>query len=223
MMYVSMKESKRTMNTKDLLIMIDPQNDFCEGGSLAVPGADTAFMTRLAEFSKRFKNIVITQDYHPDGHSSFASSHEGAEPFTEIDMSYGRQMLWPDHCVQGTVGAAFHPVIVLGPLRTAHMIIRKGMNPAIDSYSAFFENDKITPTGLRGYVEEQGYQRVYFVGLALDYCVAYSALDLAKSGLEQLEVVVVEDMTKGIAAGSVADTALKFGDAGVIIITSDMV
>lgn len=190
------------MRDTDLLVIIDPQIDFCEGGALAVPGADDAFMANLSAFSQRFDNIVISQDYHPAGHSSFASSHPGLEPFTQIEKPYGEDTLWPDHCIQGTQGVVFHPYIVAGwPLQKAHLIIRKGMNPEIDSYSAFRENDKRTKTGLFGYVKERKFQRVFFVGLAFDYCVKYSAIDLKKLQLdgEEISSIVVQDMTRGIS------------------------
>lgn len=205
---------------EDLLVIIDPQNDFCEGGSLAVPGANDAFMAKLAQFSKQFDNIVISQDYHPVGHSSFASSHEGKNPFDSITKPYGVDTLWPDHCVQGTNGVAFHPYIVSGPLQTAHLIIRKGMNPGIDSYSAFQENDKRTVTGLAGYIVERGFKRVIFVGLALDYCVSYSAQDCHR--MTPAEVVVVEDMTRAIAP-DISETLEILALGGVISTTSDMI
>ena len=207
-------------NDEDLLVIIDPQNDFCEGGSLAVPGADDAFMAKLGAFAKRFQNIVISQDYHPSGHSSFASSHEGKNPFDSIVKPYGVDTLWPDHCVQGTTGVAFHPYIVAGAMQTAHLIIRKGMNPDIDSYSAFQENDKQTVTGLAGYIVERGFKRVIFVGLALDYCVTYSAIDCCR--MTPAEVVIVEDMTRAIAP-DISETLKILALGGVITTTSDMI
>ncbi|RPE63074.1 nicotinamidase/pyrazinamidase [Pacificibacter maritimus] len=158
------------------LIVIDVQRDFCVGGALAVPQGDDiveGINAAMAEFS----TVILTQDWHPSGHSSFASSHQ-ADPFSVIDMPYGPQVLWPDHCIQGTDGADFHPA-----LRTeGDLIIRKGFNSDIDSYSAFFENDKTTPTGLEGYLRSRGVTDVTCVGLALDYCVNYSAQDAAKLG-----------------------------------------
>ncbi len=162
------------------LIVIDVQNDFCPGGALAVEDGDAVVApinAMLADYSLR----VFTQDWHPAGHSSFASSHPGREAFSLIEMPYGPQVLWPDHCVQGSPGAAFHPDLNTDP---ADVIIRKGMNPQIDSYSAFFENDRTTPTGLEGYLRSRGAEKLMLVGLATDFCVAYSALDAARLGFE---------------------------------------
>lgn len=162
------------------LIVIDVQNDFCPGGALAVPGGDeivAGINARMAEAEA----VILTQDWHPAGHASFASSHPGKAPYDMTDMPYGPQVLWPDHCVQGTDGAAFHP-----DLATDHadMIVRKGYRPQIDSYSAFFENDRTTPTGLDGYLRTRGIDTLTLVGLATDFCVNYSALDAAKLGYQ---------------------------------------
>ena len=159
------------------LLVIDVQNDFCPGGALAVSGGDE-IVAGINARMEDFDAVILTQDWHPPGHSSFASSH-GAEPMTMTEMPYGPQVLWPDHCIQGTKGAAFH-----ADLQTdrADLIIRKGFNSAIDSYSAFFENDKITPTGLEGYLRTRGIDRLTLVGLATDFCVNYSAVDAAKLG-----------------------------------------
>ena len=162
------------------LIVIDVQNDFCPGGALAVAGGDeivSGINTAMAKAAA----VVLTQDWHPAGHSSFASSHQGKSPLEMIDMPYGPQVLWPDHCIQGSNGAAFHP-----QLETDHadMIIRKGYNSAIDSYSAFFENDHSTPTGLHGYLQTRGISSLTMVGLATDFCVNYSAVDAAKLGYD---------------------------------------
>jgi nicotinamidase/pyrazinamidase len=164
----------------DALIVIDVQNDFCPGGALAVAGGD-AIVPRINALMDEFAAVVLTQDWHPEGHSSFASSHVGSQAFTQIDMSYGKQTLWPRHCVQGSFGAAFH-----ADLRTdaAQLTVRKGFRPGIDSYSALFENDRTTPTGLEGYLRTRGIQRLVLVGLATDYCVAYSALDAARLGFD---------------------------------------
>ena len=166
----------------DLLLIIDVQNDFCPGGALAVADGDAVVpvINRLAE---RFDHVVLTQDWHPAGHSSFATSHPGSAVFEAIDMPYGRQTLWPDHCVQGTSGAAFHP-----QLKTdlAELVIRKGFRPTIDSYSAFYENDRRTPTGLAGYLRERGLRRIFLVGLATDFCVRYSAVDARRLGFTTL-------------------------------------
>ena len=159
------------------LLVIDVQNDFCPGGALAVPDGD-AIVPGINALMADFGAVILTQDWHPAGHSSFASSHD-ADPMSLTQMSYGPQVLWPDHCIQGSHGAEFHP-----DLRTerADMIIRKGFNPAIDSYSAFFENDHTTLTGLEGYLRTRGITQVTLVGLATDFCVNYSAVDAAKLG-----------------------------------------
>ena len=167
------------------LIVIDVQNDFCPGGALAVTGGDeivAGINTRMADFA----TVVLTQDWHPAGHSSFASSHPGKVPFDTTEMAYGTQVLWPDHCVQGSDGAGFHPGLNTAP---AALVQRKGMNPAIDSYSAFFENDRTTPTGLDGWLRARGITGLTMVGLATDFCVQYSALDAARLGFG----VTVED------------------------------
>lgn len=159
------------------LIVIDVQNDFCPGGALAVPGGD-GVVPAINAMTGDFDAVVLTQDWHPAGHSSFASSHPGKNPFDVTDMPYGPQVLWPDHCVQGTNGAAFH-----ADLKTdGDLIIRKGFRPAIDSYSAFFENDRTTPTGLEGYLRTRGISDLTMVGLATDFCVHFSAVDAARLG-----------------------------------------
>ncbi|OUS38104.1 nicotinamidase [Rhodobacterales bacterium 56_14_T64] len=154
------------------LIVIDVQKDFCPGGALAVPGGDE-IVPVINEMMAGFDAVILTQDWHPSGHSSFASSHVGKAPFETTQMPYGTQVLWPEHCVQGTSGAAFHPDL----RRDADLIIRKGYRPHIDSYSAFFENDQTTPTGLQGYLKDRGINDLTMVGLATDFCVAFSALD----------------------------------------------
>jgi nicotinamidase/pyrazinamidase len=162
----------------DLLLVIDVQNDFCPGGALAVADGDAVVpvINRLAE---RFDHVVLTQDWHPAGHSSFATSHPGSAVFEAIDVPYGRQTLWPDHCVQDTLGAAFHPQLATD---RAELIIRKGFRRTIDSYSAFYENDRRTPTGLAGYLRERGLRRIFLAGLATDFCVRYSAIDARRLG-----------------------------------------
>ena len=165
-------------NTTDVLVVIDVQVDFCPGGALAVAGGD-AIVPLINRLGARFAQQVLTQDWHPKGHRSFASSHPGKAPFGTVPMPYGEQTLWPDHCVQDSPGAAFHPAL---KLPGAQLIIRKGFRPGIDSYSAFFENDRRTPTGLTGYLRERGFTRVTLCGLATDYCVAYSALDARRQG-----------------------------------------
>ncbi|PJE36915.1 nicotinamidase/pyrazinamidase [Pseudooceanicola lipolyticus] len=159
------------------LIVIDVQNDFCPGGALAVPEGD-AVVPVINAMMDQFDSVILTQDWHPAGHSSFASSHPGKAPYELTEMFYGAQVLWPDHCVQGSAGAAFH-----ADLRTdADLILRKGFRPAIDSYSAFFENDRRTPTGLEGYLRSRGITDLTLVGLATDFCVHYSAVDAARLG-----------------------------------------
>src|SRR6202051_1918686 len=194
---------------EDLLLVIDVQNDFCPGGALAVAGGDAVVpvINRLAE---RFDHVVLTQDWHPSGHGSFATSHPGSAPFQTIAMPYGQQTLWPDHCVQGTVGAAFHP-----QLRTerAELVIRKGFRPEIDSYSAFHENDRRTPTGLAGYLRERGLRRIFLAGLATDFCVYYSAADARRLGFD---TVVLEAGCRAIDLEGSLDAAwAAMAEAGV--------
>ncbi len=164
----------------EALIVVDIQNDFCPGGALAVAGGDQ-IVPGVNALMDRFANVVLTQDWHPADHSSFADMHAGAQPFTTVDMPYGTQTLWPRHCVQGTAGAAFHPGLRTDP---AQLVIRKGFRSAIDSYSALFENDRTTPTGLEGYLRGRGITHLTMVGLATDFCVAFSALDAAAKGFQ---------------------------------------
>ena len=183
-----------------MLIVVDVQNDFCPGGALAVPQGDqiVTLVNRLAE---NFRNVVLTQDWHPVGHLSFASAHAGRSPYDTIAMPYGPQVLWPDHCMQGTLGAAFHSDL---QIPHAGLILRKGLDRTIDSYSAFYENDRTTATGLTGYLRERGITRVFLAGLALDFCVRYSAEDAVREGFT---VVVIEDACRGIdVQGSIAAT-----------------
>lgn len=175
----------------DALVIIDVQNDFCPGGALAVPGGDEV-VAGINTLQANFGAVILTQDWHPAGHSSFASSYSGKGPYDLVEMPYGPQVLWPDHCVQGTEGAAFHTDL---QTTRADLIIRKGYAPAIDSYSAFFENDKTTPTGLEGYLRTRGISRLTMVGLALDFCVNFSAVDAAKLGFE---VSVQTDLCRAI-------------------------
>ena len=203
-----------TPGAGDVLVIVDVQNDFCPGGALAVPGGD-AVVPVINRISPAFAQVVLAQDWHPPGHQSFASSHPGRQPFETIEAAYGPQTLWPDHCVQGTPGAAFH-----ADLETvrAEMIIRKGYRAEIDSYSAFFENDRTTATGLRGYLHERGLGRVFLCGLATDYCVTFSAIDAAKDGFE---VVVIEDACRGIDLdGSLATAREAMTQAGVQFVDS---
>ena len=176
---------------KAALVIIDVQNDFCPGGAFEVPdgGAVVPVINRIAP---RFAARILSQDWHPPGHLSFASSHAGKSPYETTTLDYGEQVLWPDHCVQGTEGAAFHRDLeTVG----ADLVLRKGFRPPIDSYSAFYENDRSTSTGLAGYLHSRGIARLFFVGLATDFCVAYSAIDGAREGFE---VAVVEDACRGI-------------------------
>ena len=184
----------------DLLLIIDVQNDFCAGGALAVSDGD-AVVPVVNRLAKRFAHVALTQDWHPSGHSSFATSHPPSAPFESIDMPYGRQTLWPDHCIQGTSGAAFHPQL---ETERAELVIRKGFRAEIDSYSAFYENDRRTPTGLAGYLRERGLRRIFLVGLATDYCVYYSALDARRLGFD---TVLVEAGCRAIDLAGSLDAA----------------
>lgn len=190
------------------LLVIDVQNDFCPGGALAVSGGDD-IVPGINALMEDFDAVILTQDWHPAGHSSFASSHD-ADPMTVIQMPYGPQVLWPDHCIQGSAGAAFHKDLNTD---AADMIVRKGYNPAIDSYSAFFENDHQTPTGLEGYLRTRGIDRLTLVGLATDFCVNFSAVDAAKLGFD---VTVRTDLCRAIDFdGSLADATSGMESVGV--------
>ena len=193
------------------LIIIDLQNDFCPGGRLAVAGGDET-VPAINALAQGFNHVILTQDWHPADHSSFASQHAGAAPFSNITMPYGPQTLWPDHCVIGSEGAAFHKGL---DVPKAELIIRKGFRRAIDSYSAFFENDRATPTGLCGYLQERGFDRLTFVGLAFDYCVRYSAEDAKAQGFS---VTVIERATRAIDLnGSAAATRASFAERGIVL------
>lgn len=183
------------------LIVIDVQNDFCPGGALAVPEG-AAIVDGINALMEDAEAVILTQDWHPAGHSSFASSHAGRNPYDMIEMPYGPQVLWPDHCIQGSAGAEFHQTL---NKNAADLIIRKGFNPDIDSYSAFFENDHKTPTGLEGYLRTRGITRLTMVGLALDFCVNYSAVDAARSGFD---VTVRSDLCRAIDLNGSLDAAL---------------
>jgi nicotinamidase/pyrazinamidase len=199
---------------QDVLLVIDVQNDFCPGGALAVADGN-AVIDPIHRIAPMFEHIVLTQDWHPADHSSFASAHPGKKPFDQIELSYGPQTLWPDHCVQGAKGAEFHPEL---HLPQAELILRKGFRPQIDSYSAFFENDRLTPTGLAGYLRERNITRVFLAGLAYDYCVGYSALDARCLGLP---AVVIRDACRAIDLnGSVAKIEAVFAQTGVLLIES---
>ena len=198
----------------DVLIVVDIQNDFCPGGQLAVAGGD-AVIEPIHRIARLFDHIILIQDWHPANHTSFAANHPGKEPYDSIQLSYGAQTLWPTHCVQNTHGAEFHPRL---HLPQAELILRKGFDPLIDSYSAFFENDRITPTGLSGYLRERNLTRIFLAGLAYDYCVAYSALDARRLGLS---VFIVCDCCRAIdLKGSAAMMEAEFDKAGVPIIES---
>jgi nicotinamidase/pyrazinamidase len=196
-------------NDRAALIVVDMQRDFCPGGALAVPAGD-AVVPVVNRLAREFAHVVVTQDWHPKGHASFASAHAGCQPFETIDMPYGAQTLWPDHCIQGSDGAAFHPGL---DVPHAELIIRKGFHPDIDSYSAFRENDRRTPTGLAGYLRERGIARLTLCGLATDFCVLYSALDARESGFA---ATVVLEACRGIDLdGSLARALAAMREAGV--------
>jgi nicotinamidase/pyrazinamidase len=193
------------------LIVIDVQNDFCPGGALAVAQGD-AIIPQINALMGEFQTVVLTQDWHPADHSSFAANHAGAAPFSNVQMPYGAQTLWPSHCVQGTKGAEFHPA-----LRSdlAQLVLRKGFRAAIDSYSALFENDKTTPTGLDGYLRARGITGLTLVGLATDFCVAFSALDAVAQGFD---VTVLQDACRAIDLdGSLVRQQQAMAAAGVVL------
>ena len=193
----------------EVLLVVDVQNDFCPAGRLAVSGGDE-IVPLINKLAHQYQHVVLTQDWHPEKHSSFASQHKGHDPFTQIEMPYGSQTLWPDHCVIGSKGAEFHKTL---DVPHAELIIRKGFRKAIDSYSAFFENDHKTPTGLGGYLKERGFTKVICVGLAFDYCVRFSAEDAKQIGFD---VEVIEAATRAIDLdGSADDTRLSFRERGI--------
>ena len=202
------------IESDDVLIVIDVQNDFCPGGALEVPRGDEV-IAPILRIAPRFAHIVLTQDWHPANHTSFAASHPGKKPFETIALAYGPQTLWPPHCAQGTAGADFHPRL---DLPQAELILRKGFRPRIDSYSAFFENDRTTPTGLAGYLRERDLTRVFLAGLAYDFCVGCSALDARRLGFP---AVVLRDACRAIDLnGSAAAMDAEFAKAGVAVIDS---
>lgn len=197
---------------KEALLIIDVQNDFCPGGALAVPRGEE-IVPAVNRLAAEFAHVILTQDWHPRGHASFASSHPGKQSFETIEVAYGQQTLWPDHCVQGTQGAEFHPAL---KVPHAELMLRKGFRSAIDSYSAFFENDHRTPTGLVGYLRERGLERLTLCGLATDFCVLYSALDGCRAGFE---VSVATAACRGIDLGGSLDRALaSMREAGVMLL-----
>ena len=196
----------------EALIVIDMQYDFCPGGALAVEGGDE-IVPGINALIDEFPAVILTQDWHPAGHSSFASSYKDKAPFETVEMSYGTQVLWPDHCIQGSDGAAFHADL---DTDSADMIVRKGFNPSIDSYSAFFENDHETPTGLHGYLQTRGIETLTMVGLATDFCVNFSAVDAAKLGYD---VTVLTELCRGIDLdGSLAAALEGMKGAGVKVV-----
>ena len=201
----------------DALVGIDIQNDFCPGGALEVSDGDQVVPLTNALMAQ-FDHVLLTQDWHPAGHSSFASGHADANPYDSVEAAYGPQTLWPDHCVQGTAGAEFHSDL---DSDRAELVIRKGYRPAIDSYSALYENDQSTPTGLTGYLRDRGFKRLFMTGLATDFCVAFSALDARKEGFE---VVVIEDACRAIdLAGSLAAAWEQMNAAGVVRVDSSTI
>jgi nicotinamidase/pyrazinamidase len=206
-----------TMGESDVLLVVDVQNDFCPNGNLPVPHGDEVVPT-INRLAGRFRHVVLTQDWHPPGHHSFASSHSGKRPFDIVTVAYGQQILWPDHCVQGTTGAQFHDGL---QIPHAELVLRKGFRSTIDSYSAFYENDRKTPTGLAGYLRERGLTRIFVAGLAFDFCVRYSAEDARREGFS---VTVIEDACRGIdVEGSVAATRGSFAALGIATAPADAV
>jgi len=200
-----------THDDRDVLLIVDVQNDFCPGGALAVPDGDT-ITPAVNRLARSFAHVILTQDWHPPGHASFASSHSGRSPFDAIEVSYGTQILWPDHCVQGTTGAGFHPKL---DVLHAELVVRKGFRSAVDSYSAFRENDRRTPTGLAGYLRERGFERITLCGLATDFCVAFSAIDGRQAGFD---VTVVTSACRGIDIdGSLGRAMRSMSEAGVTV------
>lgn len=198
--------------SKDALIVIDVQNDFCPGGALGVSGGDE-ILPLVNQMIRDAEHVVLTQDWHPAGHSSFASTHPGMQPFQTITMPYGEQTLWPDHCIQGSSGADFHTAL---DWTKAELVIRKGFRPGIDSYSAFFENDHVTPTGLSGYLRERGIETITLAGLATDFCVAFSALDATSQGFG---VTVRLDACRGIDLDQSLNAMLgRMQKAGVTLV-----
>lgn len=205
----------RRIGEHDVLLVVDIQNDFCPSGALAVPRGDEV-VPLINQLAQRFEHVVLTQDWHPRGHQSFASTHPGRKPYDTITVAYGQQILWPDHCVQGTAGAEFHRDLLIPH---AELVLRKGYHRDIDSYSAFFENDRKTHTGLSGYLREREFSRVFMAGLALDFCVRYSAEDARREGFE---VVVIEDACRGIDVdGSMAATRRVLAEINADCVAGD--
>jgi nicotinamidase/pyrazinamidase len=206
-----------TTGARDVLLVVDIQNDFCPGGNLAVPRGDEVVPV-INALAGKFAHVVLTQDWHPRGHLSFASSHPGAKPFQIIEVAYGTQVLWPDHCVQGSEGAAFRDDL---NIPRAELVLRKGYHREIDSYSAFYENDRKTHTGLAGYLRERGFTRVFLAGLAFDFCVRYSAEDAHREGFA---VIVIEDGCRAIDMdGSAEATRELFKQLGIRCVSANAV
>jgi nicotinamidase/pyrazinamidase len=204
----------RQVSTGDVLLVVDVQNDFCPGGRLAIPRGDEV-VPIVNRIGRNFAHVVLTQDWHPPGHRSFASSHPGKRPFDTITLGYGPQILWPDHCVQGTSGAEFRADL---DIPHAALVIRKGFRPEIDSYSALYENDRKTPTGLAVYLRERALTRIFLAGLAFDFCVRYSAQDAQREGFA---AVVIEDACRGIDVdGSVTATRTALATLGIACVDS---
>ena len=204
------------LTDRDVLLVIDVQNDFCDGGPLAVPGGQDVVPV-IHHIAPTFSHVILTQDWHPADHHSFASNHQGRNPFETKETDHGHQVLWPDHCVQGSLGAAFHPHLQLD---NTELILRKGFRKTIDSYSAFTENDRLTRTGLTGYLRERGLGRIFLTGLAYDFCVRHSAVDGMRAGFE---TYVIEDACRAIGLGdSISATHFEFNEAGVRRIDSGM-
>jgi nicotinamidase/pyrazinamidase len=205
------------IDESDVLLIVDIQRDFCPGGNLVVPGGHEVVPV-VNSLARQFQHVLLTQDWHSSNHISFASMHEGRRPFDVVELAYGPQVLWPDHCVQGTSGAAFHRDL---DVPHAALVLRKGFRRTIDSYSAFFENDRRTPTGLGGYLRERGFSRVFIAGLALDFCVRYSAEDARHQGFR---VSVITDACRGIDVnGSIAATQKSFATLGISCLKTDAV
>ncbi len=208
---------RMTIGPQDLLLVVDIQNDFCPGGALAVPRGNE-IVPAINRLARQFDHVILTQDWHPKGHLSFASSHPGNKPYDVITVAYGKQELWPDHCVQGSRGAEFLADL---SVPRAELILRKGFHAAIDSYSAFRENDRSTKTGLSGYLRERGFKRIFIAGLALDFCVRYSAEDAYDEGFS---VLVIEDACRAIdVGGSLADTRKSLNERGISGIAADAI
>jgi nicotinamidase/pyrazinamidase len=206
-----------TTGARDVLLVVDIQNDFCPGGNLAVPRGDEVVPV-INALAGKFAHVVLTQDWHPRGHLSFASSHPGAKPFQIIEVAYGTQVLWPDHCVQGSEGAAFRDDL---NIPRAELVLRKGYHREIDSYSAFYENDRKTHTGMAGYLRERGFTRVFLAGLAFDFCVRYSAEDAHREGFA---VIVIEDGCRAIDMdGSAEATRELFKQLGIRCVSANAV